>query len=208
VVIDATGSSNFLGPDPEGATPLSDDDVKGLIPDFVTNHAELNEVEFENIAKSLAWARTQARDLRIEELLSVTFLTRLHRRMFEDVWTWAGKIRTRLTNIGSDPELIVSELGTGFGDFLYWHENSTYELDEQAVRIHVRLVTIHPFPNGNGRCTRLFADVYRIAAGGAPFTWGSAVLERAGAARSTYMDALLRAAQHDEFDELVAFART
>ncbi|MEZ0304706.1 MAG: hypothetical protein ACAH24_21995 [Hyphomicrobiaceae bacterium] len=49
---------------------------------------------------------------------------------------------------------------------------------------------IHPFVNGNGRCTRLLADVVvkRLKAG--RLTWGSAPLIEAGEARAACTRAL------------------
>ncbi|HEY5829833.1 MAG TPA: Fic family protein [Hyphomicrobiaceae bacterium] len=58
------------------------------------------------------------------------------------------------------------------------------------MRLHHRFVLIHPFVNGNGRCTRLLADVVvkRLKAG--RLTWGSAPLIEAGEARAAYTRAL------------------
>jgi len=76
------------------------------------------------------------------------------------------------------------------------------ELDEFE-----QLVCIHPFANGNGRHSRLIADVLVSNGLGRPqCSWGSLNLTAKGAARSAYLQALRRADQGDMKD-LVQFAR-
>jgi len=82
-----------IGPEPSGATPIEEEDLEGLIPDFVATRTDLNQVEFENITKALPWAQRQARTLGTEGILDYGFMLTLHRRMFGDVWTWAGTQR-------------------------------------------------------------------------------------------------------------------
>lgn len=43
-------------------------------------------------------------------------------------------------------------------DARYQVENDSYHPGELAARFHHRLVKIHPFPNGNGRHSRIMAD--------------------------------------------------
>ena len=92
-----------IGPEPEGATPIDAEDLEGLIPDFVATRADLNQVEYENIANSLPWALRQVRVGGTSRLFDDAFVYELHRRMFSDVWTWAGSKRRRETNIGVAP---------------------------------------------------------------------------------------------------------
>jgi Fic family protein len=40
-------------------------------------------------------------------------------------------------------------------------EHKSYSPDELAVRFHHRLVSVHAFPNGNGRWSRLAAGAAR-----------------------------------------------
>jgi len=195
-----------IGPEPSGATPIEQEDLEGLIPDFVATRADLNLVEFENIAKALPWARREAQKRGVAGVLDYSFLMALHRRMFEDVWRWAGTQRQRVTNIGVEPTLIATQSQVLLGDAIYWHEHGIYQTDELAARIHVRLVGIHPFPNGNGRCTRLMADLYRVSIAAAPFVWGAAQLDADGSARETYIAALVKALDTDDHSDLVRFA--
>ena len=86
----ATFNLRTIGPEPDGATPIDDDDLADLIPDFVATRGDLNGVEYENIAKAMPWAQAQARRGGVLLVLSYSFVIDLHRRMFEDVWKWAG----------------------------------------------------------------------------------------------------------------------
>lgn len=196
-----------IGPEPSDATPIEEEDLDGLIPDFVATRADLNQVEFENIANALPWARRQARLLGSDGILDYGFMLALHRRMFGDVWTWAGTLRRRVTNIGVEPDMIVTQSRLLLDDARFWHANSVFAADERAARIHCRLVSIHPFRNGNGRCIRMMADLYLTSIGAEPFTWGSTNLDVDGSGRATYIAALIKAADTDEYVDLVEFAR-
>lgn len=197
----------IIGPEPDGATPLEAEDLVGLIPEFVATRGDLNVVEFDNVTKAMPWALDQARKGRAELVLDYSFLFALHRRMFEDVWKWAGTQRRRATNIGVEPAQIVTLTKQTLDDAIWWHDNSVFDIDERAARIHRRLVAVHPFPNGNGRCTRLFADIYLSAIGHPIFTWGAGgSLDEDGDARRRYLEAL-DAADGDDYGPLVAFAR-
>ena len=197
-----------LGPDPEGATPLTDEELDGLIPDHVATRADLNEVEFENLVKALPWAHAQARRFVPDDLLAYGFLFELHQRMFGDVWRWAGTQRQREINIGVDPAQITERVKGVVDDARYWHDHSTFPPDEIAIRLHHRLVAVHPFPNGNGRCTRLIADLYLLTCGEKELTWGGAGGPgEVGAVRTAYLQALRAADVHD-YLPLTDFART
>jgi Fic-DOC domain mobile mystery protein B len=196
-----------IGPEPSGATPLEPEDLEGLIPAFVATRADLNVVEFENITKALPWALQQARTLQSDGVLAYGFMMELHRRMFGDVWTWAGTPRRRETNIGVAPQLIPSQSMQTLDDAKYWHTEKVFEPDDLAARIHCRLVSVHPFVNGNGRYTRLMADLYLTSIGASPFTWGGTNLDVDGSGRAEYIAALVKAADTDDYADLIRFAR-
>ena len=189
--------------EPEGATPLANDEMDGLIPSWIQSRADLNAAEERNILQALAWTMRQ----RNRAYLTDPFIRTLHRRMFGEVWKWAGTLRRRETNIGVDPHHIPVAVAQLFGDVGYWLENATYEPDEIAVRLHHRLVAIHPFPNGNGRHTRLLADLVVQQSGRPPFSWGGTNLGSSGDVRTIYLQALRAADTHD-IGPLLAFART
>ncbi len=196
-----------VGPEPSGATPLEPEDLEGLIPEFVATRADLNVVEFENITKALPWALQRARALQPEGVLAYGFMMELHRRMFGDVWTWAGTPRRREINIGLAPQLIPSQSMQTLDDAKYWHTEKVFEPDDLAARIHCRLVSVHPFVNGNGRCTRLMADLYLTSVGASPFTWGGTSLDVDGSGRVEYIAALVKAADTDDYADLMQFVR-
>ena len=127
--------------------------------------------------------------------------------MFGEVWSWAGTYRRTARNIGVEAYRIQIEMAAMFDDVRYWLEKDTYPPDETAVRLHHRLVFIHPFPNGNGRHARLMADLLSERLGGKPFSWGGGALVSVGELRSRYIAALRVADGHD-IKPLLAFARS
>jgi Fic-DOC domain mobile mystery protein B len=184
------------------ATPLTPAERQDLIPTHITLRSELNELEQKNIAAAVRWAFGRRKVATRENSLKS-----LHRRMFNQVWRWAGKYRTTERNLGVRPHLIEIELRNALDDARYWIEHKSYPDDEIAVRFHHRLVSVHPFPNGNGRWSRLAADVLITQLGGKRFTWGGADLRAANSARDTYIAALKAADNHD-LGPLIAFARS
>ena len=183
------------------ATLLAPEERNGLIPTHVTRCSELNELEQKNIAEADRWAFRRKRDVFDE-----AFLKGLHRRMFKRVWRWAGQYRTTERNLGIAPFGIEPELRQSLDDGRYWLEHESYPPEELAVRFHHRLVAIHPFPNGNGRWSRLATDLLIVRQGAPRFSWGRANLQIAGDVRRAYIDALKAADNHD-FGPLITFAR-
>lgn len=186
----------------DDATPLTPEERQGLIPTHIALRRELNELEQKNIARADVWAFS-----RKHRILDERFLRGLHRRMFDDVWKWAGDYRTSERNLGVAAWRIAPELHQILGDARYWIDHATYEPDEIAVRLHHRLVLVHPFPNGNGRWSRLMGDLLVTRLGGPRFTWGSSSLQAASDTRRAYIGALHAADQHD-LDPLIRFARS
>ena len=166
-----------------GATPLSDEDLQGLRISSVTTHVELNEVEAANIIRGQEWA-LRARTARLPDLLSDRFMQRLHLTMFGDVWRWAGKYRLKDTNIGVPAHEIREHLQNVYADARAWLKHDVYSPEEFAARLHYRIVTVHPFPNGNGRHARMMAHVVLVRHfKHDPLPWGNSVLCSADAAR-------------------------
>lgn len=187
---------------PDDATPLDAEEREGLMQTWITTRADLNEAEQANIDDAMAWTGRR----RDQELLTEGFVFELHRRMFGDVWSWAGSRRRTGKNIGIDPVHIPVQLGGLLRDARYWIDQGSFPPDEIAVRLHHGLVAIHPFPNGNGRHARLMADLLIVQLGGAPFSWGGGTLRDIGTLRAEYIAALRAADQHDPMP-LLAFAR-
>ena len=198
---------------PDGATPLDPDLLVALIPDLSTQQ-ELNEWEAQNIAAALRWAQ-RSRTLR-RDLLSLSGLTLLHRRMFDQTWRWAGKFRMSDTNIGVSWHQSPTQVQALCDDVRYQLQNAgdgmTYSWEELATRFHHRLVLVHPFPNGNGRHARLATDLLLFFHGQPMFTWGAASLSMASLVadspvRREYL-AALREADQGGFDRLLRFVRS
>lgn len=192
--------------EPDDATPLDPCEREGLLQSWITHRRDLNEAEQENIVKSSAWARRR-RGLKAVDLLDDEFVRTLHKRMFGDVWKWAGTYRQTERNIGIASYRIPAEMAALLDDVRYWAEHGTYPPDEIAVRLHHRLVAIHPFPNGNGRHARMMADLLIERLAGEPFSWGGGSLADASDLRTRYIAALQAADGHD-IGPLLAFARS
>lgn len=190
------------------ATALSDEDLSGLLPKFIATRTDLNLAEQNNIESATLWAFGSRRIITADEMLTSTFSDQIHRRMFSDVWQWAGQHRTSLKNIGVDPFQISTQMHLLFEDAKYWHEHSIYPSDELAVRLHHRLVSVHPYVNGNGRHSRLMADLYLHAIGEARLTWGqNRKFETGDEVRRAYI-AGLKAADGGNINPLLDFARS
>lgn len=188
--------------EPDGATPLDPDEREGLKFRHVTTRGELNGLEQANVESGLVWiSRRRKRDV-----LTEAFICELHRRLFGEVWRWAGTFRRTEKNIGVDPLVIAVELRTLLDDARFWAAHNTYSPLEAAARFHHRLVRIHPFPNGNGRHARIAADIYLDECfGHDPVDWAAGNdLMHMNERRSAYI-AALRAADKGEYGLLFAF---
>lgn len=187
---------------PEGATPLDPDEMAGLKFKHITTRGELDQVEQANIQSGLKWLSRQ----KAPEILSEEFVRELHRKLFGDVWVWAGKFRRTEKNIGVDPIKIAIDLRLLLDDTRYWVEHDTYSPKEIAARFHHKLVYIHLFPNGNGRHSRIIADaILTKLLKEKPIDWaGEFRLEELNERRKQYIEAL-RAADGGDYSFLFDF---
>jgi Fic-DOC domain mobile mystery protein B len=194
-----------------GATPINLIDPNDLIPSISTEKAR-NEWETLNILIAREWA-LKPRVLSRTDPTDEIYVRKLHQRMFDRTWKWAGKYRSRDgINIGCPFVEIRQLIPQLLGSVRYWIEKKTYsDIDEIAVRFHHRLVwQIHAFPDGNGRHGRLLADVLVAKHGRPVFTWGpaNANLAREGAVRDAYLAALKALDANDnDVQPLIKFAR-
>jgi len=189
-------------PQVDGGTELTEEEREGLIPSYITLRSELNEAEQANILEAEEWAFARKRNLLDEKLL-----INLHKKMYGNVWRWAGDYRTSGKNIGIDAYRIPTEIRPLLDDCRYWIENGTYDPDEIAARFHHRLVSIHCYPNGNGRHARLAADFLLKSMDQERFSWGSKNLVDLNETRKRYIDALREADGHD-IGPLLEFVRS
>jgi Fic-DOC domain mobile mystery protein B len=186
---------------PEGATPLDPNELGGLKHKHITTRGELDELEQANIESGLRWLARQRGDV-----LTDNFATTLHKRLFGDVWDWAGSFRKTGKNIGVDPIHIGVQLRTLMDDARYWADKKTYPASEAAIRLHHRLTQIHPFANGNGRHARIMADtVLERVYGVKPIDWaGGHDLQKMSERRTSYI-AALKAADRNDIGPLIQF---
>jgi Fic-DOC domain mobile mystery protein B len=196
-----------LNQEPEGATPLSPDQRADVKQSWITTRDDLNKAERDNIVKGAAWARSR-RGRNPLDLPTPDFALELHRRMFGEVWGWAGTYRKKETNPGIDPHRIHLDAPMMFDDVRYWIKEKTYPPDEIAVRMHNRLTFIHIFPDGNGRHARMMADLLVERMGGETFSWGGAPLSKVGSELRTKYIAAQKTADNHEIEPLLTFARS
>jgi Fic-DOC domain mobile mystery protein B len=187
---------------PDGATPLDPDEIEGLRFKHVETCGELNQLEQQNIQNGLKWLERQKS---IPKILSESFIRRLHKELFGNVWSWAGRFRLTGKNLGVDPTVIGVELRNLLDDTNYWIEHDTFDRLEFAARFHHRLVQIHAFPNGNGRHARIMTDVVlERLLGDQRLGWGNTSLDDQGKVRTAYIGAL-RQADKGDYGPLIAF---
>lgn len=188
----------------DGATPLDYDELNGLLPTHITTRSELDFLEMENINQAILWSD----NLKTTDILNIEFICTLHKKMFSNVWKWAGTFRNSQKNIGIPHSQIQVELQTLCDDAHAWIEYNTYAPDEFAARFHHRIVFIHPFSNGNGRHARLMADlILEKIFDTNVFSWGGNGLANHNKTRKGYIKALKLADEHD-YSLLLKFVRS
>ncbi|WP_413837227.1 mobile mystery protein B [Desulfobacula sp.] len=188
----------------DGATPLNYDELKGLLPTHITTRGELDFLEMENINQAIIWSES----LKTNDIINIEFICKLHKKMFSNVWKWAGKFRKSQKNIDIPYIQIEVDLQTLCDDAQAWKQYNTYSPDEFAARFHHRLVFIHPFSNGNGRHARLMADLILEKLFAAKvFSWGGESLTNHNKTRKEYIKALKMADEHD-YSLLLEFVRS
>jgi Fic-DOC domain mobile mystery protein B len=177
---------------PEGATPLDPDEAEDLLPSHIRTRGELNVWEQENILVAASWVG-KTRKAALDEAT----IRELHRRMFSETWGWAGRYRTSDKTIGIQWTQIPVAVRNVVEDGRLWLRDEVFTPDEAALRLHHRLVQIHPFPNGNGRQARLWCDMLLGQLGRPPIDWGGSTLDTAGEQREAYIRALWSADDGD-----------
>jgi Fic-DOC domain mobile mystery protein B len=189
----------------EGQTPIDEDEKIGLKIKTISTKNELDEWEQLNIEEAIKWSMKIKKP--VEQLISAEFVKDLHKRMYAKVWKWAGQFRNTNKNIGVDKYRIGIDLKMLCDDFMYWHNNNIFTPQERVIRFKHRIVAIHCFPNGNGRHSRLIADILISKLYGEPvFSWGgSQNLSSDSDIRKAYLQAL-READKGNYTPLIEFA--
>lgn len=190
----------------EGQSPLDEEEKEGLKIKSISTRGELDEFEQHNIERAIEW--TIKHKFTIDDFLTEQFVKDLHKKMFDQIWIWAGQFRKSNKNIGVDKLYIGIELRQLFDDCKFWIKENTFSEDEIAIRIKHRMVKIHPFPNGNGRHSRLIADIMieRIF-GKKLFSWGEKNLSKQNDTRKIYINAIIEA-DNGNYKPLLKFSRS
>lgn len=118
---------NFDFKEKFGNTPVTPNLIKELIPKNIQNREELNEYELQNIAKGEAWLLKTK-----QNYLQYNFWLELHKKMYCDVWKFAGTVRkVELNNaVFKMPYYILPEIVTLQKDLEYWlAHDSSKEID-------------------------------------------------------------------------------
>lgn len=190
-----------------GQTPLEAEELDGLKINTISTKSELDEFEQQNIEEAMLWVL--GKKWKKEKILSENFIIDMHKRMYKNVWKWAGKYRKTEKNIGVPAYSISIELKKLLDDTMFWIENDSFSPDEIAIRFKHRLVAIHCFPNGNGRHSRMMADIIidKLYAQ-RPFSWGIYQDNKAkDVIRKEYINAV-KEGDRNNIKPLVVFART
>lgn len=193
--------SDFLFKDRDGQTPLPPELQKGLKIKTIQTIGELDEYEEDNIAKGLSWLARQKADP-----CKYAFWIKLHKKLFEQVWTWAGKIRMHeLANPDfKDPHEIWPQLYQLEKDLEFWLSDASLSSQEMSARFHERIETIHPFANGNGRFGRIITEQICRHHGFEIPRWGAKMKNDPALRRKSYIAALVESRRRGNYDALIS----
>lgn len=146
-------------------------DPLDLVATYVTNRSDIEFAERTSIAATARWAFGRRKVTTPTNLLTIDYADRIHRRMFGDVWKWAGRRRTQSDEHGIEPDLIEPELTKLFDRIWSWHHTGRHEPAERAIHLHDELVRIRAYRDGNVRHARLTADLYLHLVDAPRLTW-------------------------------------
>ncbi len=181
-----------------GETPIDPSHLKDR---SITTRAELHRAEALNIRKAHVKYLAAAPTKRLAPF-DYAWLLRLHKEMYRDVWRWAGEPRQVDLNMGVPWHQVSQQVLTLTEDLSCWGQSGMSSL-EQATRLHYRAVWIHPFRNGNGRWSRLLANIW-LRLHKAPFVlWPDESIGEESPIRNEYLKAL-KDADSGDFEPLLA----
>jgi Fic-DOC domain mobile mystery protein B len=186
-----------------GATPLQPEDLEGLIPRGLDTKQQLDELEAENILQAEVWAALQI--WTADKLLSSSMIRRCHKELFGKTWRWAGSYRKRETSIGVAPEKISVLTEQLLGNTLYQVSETSEDSKVLLARFHHQLVSIHLFPNGNGRHARFVCNILAKVMNEDSPSWGANALIASNVSRQNYLIALRKADATADLELLVKF---
>lgn len=142
----------------------------------ITNTQDMDDAELvllEKIYQSVLIEHLPDRALTVQDLQD------WHRRWLGNIYPWAGQLRC--VNLGKDgfffaaapqiPRLLVGFEKECLTPFTPCHHSSDESLIRAISLTHVEFILIHPFREGNGRLSRLLADVMAVQAGRPPLDY-------------------------------------
>jgi len=181
-----------------GETPIDSSHLKDR---SIITRLDLCKAEALNIKKAFVKYLAATPSKRLAPF-DYSWLLRLHKEMYCDVWAWAGQLRQGDLNLGVAWSQVSSQVFELIKDLHCWDE-SGMPLLEQAVRLHYRAVWIHPFWNGNGRWARLLANIW-LKCHKAPIVhWPEETVGQENNVRKDYLKAL-EAADGGDLGPLIA----
>lgn len=179
-------------------------DRSGLKIRQIATRAELNAAEAANLAQAMARYLTVRPPRRLAPF-DYSWCLRLHRQMFGKVWKRAGVVRTEELNLGVPWHRIPGDLQSLLDDLHSW-SGFGMDLVEQGARLHSRAAAIHPFHNGNGRWSRLLANIWLRLHDAPLVQWPTAESGGASPLRNEYLQAI-RDADQGDYEPLTALHR-
>lgn len=148
-----------------------DADLFYVYPDtgVLKNIPEINDFDsltfFESVMVASRLQELNAKPIKIQ---SSNDLLRIHKYLFQDVYSWAGRVRTVEISKNGKPFLPTQSFQTAFGfinSLLNQYFDSDRNKKEDANSLAVILDNInfmHPFREGNGRTQREFIRILAL----------------------------------------------
>jgi len=128
----------------------------------IRDYDKLQEIE-----RNISFAKIiELRKHPLKGVLDLAYLQRLHRFIFEDIYTWAGKIRGGQFLFKGNTEFVRAPVIYTFADNLFgklrsekWLRGLPREKFIERLAYYISEVnTLHPFREGNGRTQRVFFE--------------------------------------------------
>ena len=195
--------SSYFFKDRNGSTPIDPDQLEGIKFPHVTMMSELDELEDRNIQDGMDWLNRQKK----VDYLNTDFLDKLHKKLFSNVWKWAGTHRQSMVNLSKvDRFNIKIELSKLFEDVKTRIEFGHTDWGEISAEFHHRLVSIHPYPNGNGRVSRIMTEYLQKRNNKEITNWSESLMSDPKKRRDLYISSLVEADKGNYVD-LIKFMK-
>lgn len=157
----------------------------------ITSRAELERIEAIRFERLMEKSMTR---FDVDHRFTVSDLLWCHKFWLGDIFTWAGTYRN--VNIGKGgfmfaaaahvPELMLQFERQQLAKWTPCRYDSVMEVVAAMAEVHVELILIHPFREGNGRIARLLSVLMALQAGLPPLDFSCLQ----GASREGYFAAV------------------